>query len=147
MERTQVVFEVPAREHGVIVRLINAANFGPAVLDRFVAPPMPGLEQFPSSPTFSFLLEHVSWRKLVWEFGIRKGYLNYSPKIVEYIPTAKYNIQVKENVADILERHGIDLKENQGNNTEANRYSAASSIKQLTFSCFGLQPLALGSHW
>ena len=76
-----------------------------------MTPPVPGLEKFETSPSLSFLLEHPSGRKLVFDLGIRKDYNNYSPKIAAYIPTTKYDIKVSKNVVDILEDHGIPGKE------------------------------------
>lgn len=99
-------FEIPAGET-IAVKLINTVNFGPAQLHRFMAPPVPGLETFRSIPSFSFILEHQSGRKVVFDLGIRKDYMNYSPKVAEYIPTTSYNIEVKKNVADVLEEAGI----------------------------------------
>lgn len=74
---------------------------------RFVAPPVPGLEKKRPSPSLSFLLEHPSGRRLVWDLGIRKDYENYAPKIANYIPTTNYDMDVTKNVADILEEDGV----------------------------------------
>jgi len=94
---------------GVIatVKMINPVNFGPAILSRFMSPPVPGLERFKDSPSLSFLIEHPSGRRLVWDLGIRKDYQNYAPKIRDYIPTTGYNIDVTKDVSDILEENGI----------------------------------------
>ncbi|OJJ81314.1 MBL fold metallo-hydrolase [Aspergillus glaucus CBS 516.65] len=99
-------FQVPPGQE-ITVKLINPVNFGPAQLHRFMGPPVPGMETHPSNPSFSFLLEHPSGRKVVFDLGIRKDYLNYAPKIAEYIPTTKYKIEVTKNVVDILEEDGI----------------------------------------
>ncbi|KAJ5672046.1 hypothetical protein N7507_001173 [Penicillium longicatenatum] len=105
-------FSVPAGQT-ITVKLINTANFGPAQLNRFMAPPVPGMETHPSNPSFSFLLEHSSGQKLVFDLGIRKDYQNYAPKIAQYIPTTKYTIEVTKNVIDILEESGIRGEEVQ----------------------------------
>ncbi|RMZ13014.1 hypothetical protein D0862_02477 [Hortaea werneckii] len=73
-----------------------------------MTPPVPGLESFPTSPSLSFLLEHPTGRRIVWDLGIREDHHNYSPSIAQYLPTTKYNIQVKGSVADILEDHGVN---------------------------------------
>ena len=99
--------EIPPGKDTISVKLINPVNFGPSIIKRFMTPRVPGLETFKSSPSLSFLLEHPSGRKLVWDLGIRKDYANYSPKIAQYIPTTGYDIQVTRNVVDILEEHGI----------------------------------------
>lgn len=107
MATTSPFAELPSGETALTVKLINPVNFGPAILNRFMAPPVPGLETFKTSPSLSFLLEHPSGRRLVFDLGIRKDYQNYSKSITEYLPTTKYDIQVEKNVADILAEDGI----------------------------------------
>ncbi|KPM42364.1 hypothetical protein AK830_g4213 [Neonectria ditissima] len=80
--------QIPTDGETVVVKLINTVNFGPAILKRFMEPPVPGLETFQTSPSFSFLLEHHSGRKLVFDLGIRKDYDNYSQSITDYLPIA-----------------------------------------------------------
>ena len=103
-------FNVPSGQ-AITVKIINTANFGPANLNRFMAPPIPGMETLPGSPSFSFLMEHHSGRKLVFDLGIRKDYQNYAPKIANYIPTTNYTIDVTKNVIDVLEESGIKGEE------------------------------------
>lgn len=105
-------FEIPPGQQVLTVKLINSVNAGPPVLERFMSPPIAGLSTFETFPSFSFLLEHTgSSRRLVFDLGIRKDFQNYAPKIAEYIPTTKYNIQVTKNVIDILEENGIKGEE------------------------------------
>ena len=106
MPSTRIV-DIPPGKETISVNMIVPVSFGPSIIKRFMTPPVPGLETFKSSPSLSFLLEHPSGRKLVWDLGIRKDYTNYSPKISAYIPTTKYNIQVTKNVVEILEENGI----------------------------------------
>jgi hypothetical protein len=100
---------LPAGNNAVTVKLICSTNFGPAILQRFMAPPVPGLETFSSSPSLSFLIEHPDGKKLVFDLGIRKDFENYSPFIANYLPTTNYTIDVKKDVADILQDDGIAL--------------------------------------
>lgn len=99
--------EVPAGKEVVNVRMINPVNFGPAIIKRFMEPPVPGVEKKKPGPVLTFLIEHPSGQKLVFDLGIRKDYQNYSPTIANYIPTTNYDIQVTKNVVDILEENGI----------------------------------------
>ncbi|TLS23908.1 hypothetical protein PpBr36_09107 [Pyricularia pennisetigena] len=101
---------LPAGSESVTVKIINPVNFGPAVLNRFMAPPVPGFEKLPTLPSFSFLIEHPpSGRKLVFDLGIRKDFeTGYSRKISEYIPTTNYDIRVEKDVVEILEEGGVD---------------------------------------
>lgn len=106
--------KLPGGDVAITVKLINAANFGPAQLHRFMAPQIPGLTTFKTSPSLCFLLQHPSGRNLVWDLGIRKDYNNYAPSITEYLPTTGYDIQVQKNVIDILGEGGV-----KGDNVEA----------------------------
>ncbi|KAH6995900.1 beta-lactamase-like protein [Ilyonectria sp. MPI-CAGE-AT-0026] len=111
MSNEHQIVQIPQGREIIGVKLINPVNFGPAILNRFMAPPVPGLETFQTSPSFSFLLEHPSGRKLVFDLGIRKDFNNYSPKITEYLPSTNYDIQVQKNVVEILEESGIEAKD------------------------------------
>lgn len=99
--------KLPPGGVNIDVKLINPVDFGPAQIHRFMSPPVPGLETFPSSPSLCFLLEHGSGRKLVWDLGIRKDYHNYAPSIRNYLPTTKYTIKVEKNLVEILGEHDV----------------------------------------
>lgn len=101
------LFEVPPGDVAVTARLINPVNFGPAIIKRFMEPPVPEFEKMKPGPVLTFLLEHPSGQKLLFDLGIRKDYQNYAPAIANYIPTTKYDIRVTKNVLDILEENGI----------------------------------------
>lgn len=107
MTAAKPLFAVPAGDIAVTVKLINPVNFGPALLRRFVEPPVPHVEKKRPSPCLTFLLEHPTGRRLMFDLGIRKDYQNYAPSIANYIPTTNYRIEVTQNVADILEENGI----------------------------------------
>ncbi|KAH8695545.1 beta-lactamase-like protein [Talaromyces proteolyticus] len=104
----------PPGEVVLNVKLINPVNFGPAIIKRFMEPPVPGVEKKKPGPVLTFLLEHPSGLRLVFDLGIRKDYENYAPSIANYIPTTNYDIQVTDNVADILEKNGISKKSING---------------------------------
>jgi hypothetical protein len=107
MASEKLLFEAPPGEVALTVKLINPVNFGPAIISRFMEPPVPGYEKKKPGPVLTFLLEHPSGQRLVFDLGIRKDYQNYAPTIAEYIPTTNYDIKIKGNVVDILEEDGI----------------------------------------
>jgi glyoxylase-like metal-dependent hydrolase (beta-lactamase superfamily II) len=104
------LLSVPKGQTPVTVKLINPVTFGPSQLDRFMAPPVPGLETFKEVPSLSFLLEHPSGRKLVWDLGVRKDYLNYAPAIADYLPKTGYHFEVHGGVSEILSENGVELE-------------------------------------
>ena len=105
---SQMKIEIPEGSVAVKVHLINPVNFGPAQIHRFMAPAVPGLKTFETSPSHSFYIEHPSGRRLVFDLGIRKDYENYSKSVADYLPTTNYNIQVSKNVSEILEANGVE---------------------------------------
>jgi glyoxylase-like metal-dependent hydrolase (beta-lactamase superfamily II) len=102
------LIDFPQGSTTVEVHLINSTDFGPAQINRFMSPPVPGLETFKTSPSHSFYIKHPSGRKLIFDLGIRKDYQNYSKVIADYLPTTKYDISVFANVADILKENNVD---------------------------------------
>lgn len=110
MTTTRPFIEMPPGKEVVSVKMINPVNFGPAIINRFMGPPVPGVEKKKPGPVLTFLVEHSSGQKLVFDLGIRKDYHNYAPKVADYIPTTNYDIQVTKNVVDILEENGIPGK-------------------------------------
>lgn len=107
MATSQPHIELPAGQEVVTVKMIVPVNFGPAIIKRFMEPPVPGVETKKPGPVLTFLLEHSSGQRLVFDLGIRKDYQNYAPIVANYIPTTNYDIQVSKNVVDILEENGI----------------------------------------
>ncbi|OQE31163.1 hypothetical protein PENFLA_c002G04697 [Penicillium flavigenum] len=107
MTTSRPLIELPPGKEVVSVKMINPVNFGPAIIKRFMEPPVPGVEKKKPGPVLTFLLEHPSGQKLVFDLGIRKDYQNYAPTVANYIPTTNYDIQVSKNVIDILEENGI----------------------------------------
>lgn len=99
---------LPSGQKSVDVSLICAANFGPAVLKRFMSPLVPHVHTHKTkSPSLSFLIQHPSGRRLVWDLGIRKDWQNYAPCVANYIPTTGYEILCERNVVEVLEEHGV----------------------------------------
>jgi hypothetical protein len=99
---------LPSGEQTVDISLIAAANFGPAVLKRFMSPLVPHVHTLKTkSPSLSFLIQHPSGRRLVWDLDIRKDWQNYAPSIANYIPTTGYEILCERNVVEVLEKHGV----------------------------------------
>ncbi|KAE8360473.1 hypothetical protein BDV27DRAFT_148676 [Aspergillus caelatus] len=74
----------PSPGDSIFVKPINSVNFGPAHLKQFTTPQVPGLETFPSNPAFSFVIEHPSVRKLVFDLSVEKDWHNYAPKIADH---------------------------------------------------------------
>ena len=74
-------------------------------------PPVEGFDDFAAMPLWSFLVESPDGRKALFDLGAHKGIERYVPSIQENIKRNGWQLDVEEHVADILKRHGVDLKE------------------------------------
>ncbi|KAM7208234.1 phenylacetone monooxygenase [Naviculisporaceae sp. PSN 640] len=101
---------LPAGENTVSVKMIDPTRFGPADMSRFMGPMIENLGRPDMGCSLSFLIEHPSGRKLVFDLGIRKDPENLAPKISSYLPSTRYTIK-SHNVVDILEEGGIKGEE------------------------------------
>lgn len=61
------------------------------------------------SPAYSFLIEHPSGRKLLYDLGTRKDWQNFSPAVLDLLKKLDLGIEVQKNVAEILQDHHIPL--------------------------------------
>jgi glyoxylase-like metal-dependent hydrolase (beta-lactamase superfamily II) len=64
-----------------------------------------------TAPSFSFLIEHPSGRKLVFDLGLRKDYENLPPVIQKFLEDSRWAIEVRKNVSEILEEGGIETSD------------------------------------
>ena len=74
----------------------------------FMNPGIAGIETF-SAPVFSFLIEHESGRKVLFDFGIRKDFDNLPPVISEMVEP--WGAKVEKNVSEILVENGVALED------------------------------------
>lgn len=72
----------------------------------FVQPPIKGYDYF-DCPAYSFLVEHPSGKRILFDLGVRKDWQNLAPRIVEHIRNGRWKVDVKKNVADILHENGV----------------------------------------
>lgn len=73
----------------------------------FVEPQIRGFDTL-SAPSYSFLIEHPSGRKLLFDLGVRKDWDKLSPftaNMIASIGPAK--LEVKKGVREQLEEHGV----------------------------------------
>lgn len=74
----------------------------------FMGPPIKGYD-FLDCPAFSFLIEHPSGRKLLFDLGVRKDWWNLAPKITSRLKDGNWKVEVKKGVNEILEENGVPL--------------------------------------
>ncbi|KAK2597683.1 hypothetical protein N8I77_012452 [Diaporthe amygdali] len=92
----------------VDVRIIDTTSWVYAMPARFFFEPhIKGFDDL-SAPSYSFLIEHPSGRKLLFDLGVRKDWENLSPattSMIQHIGPGK--AEVKKGVRELLEEHGV----------------------------------------
>lgn len=62
-------------------------------------------------PAYSFLIEHPSGRKILYDLGTRKDWENLPPLVRGLLKHHGLTVKVQKNVAEILEESGISVAE------------------------------------
>lgn len=72
-----------------------------------MTPSMPGFDIVQGIPSWSFLIEHSSGRKVLFDLGVRKDWENMAPLIARMIKKNKWGVEVEKNVIEVLEEGGV----------------------------------------
>ncbi|KAK3935555.1 metallo-beta-lactamase superfamily protein [Diplogelasinospora grovesii] len=102
-------FQVPPGSCSVGVRVIDTTSAITVPLD-MVTPVIKGHEIL-QCPSFAFLIEHPSGRKLLFDLGVRKDWENLPPVVVNHIKQDGWKLSVRQGVHEILDEHGVAAKD------------------------------------
>lgn len=107
---------IPISQQCVNVRIIDGGYVQGPIIDALLSPQIKGHDVY-AGPSHSFLIEHnVSGqtRRLLFDLGIRKDWQNLSPRTVERIERARWDIRVPNNVEDVLEAGDVTRNDIEG---------------------------------
>ncbi|KAI1375644.1 beta-lactamase-like protein [Hypoxylon crocopeplum] len=99
---------IPHPQSAVNVRVIDTTS-RIVVPNEFAANPVKANE-FLDCPSYAFLIEHKSSRRLLFDLGVRKDYDKLPPAIQYYLEQSNATIEVEKDVHTILQDHGVDPK-------------------------------------
>ncbi|KAI9700856.1 MAG: hypothetical protein M1836_002226 [Candelina mexicana] len=105
--------KIPPSTSTVSVRIIDSTARIKLPTSLFVSPHIYGHDNI-LAPSYAFLVEHPSGRKLLFDNGVRKDWQNYSPKIRKLIEESGWEVCVEKNVVDILRDNGIQPESIEG---------------------------------
>lgn len=107
--------KIPSSTTTVNIRIIDTTSRISGIpLSGFVSPAIKGHTHITAAPAFSFLIEHPSNRKLLFDLGVRKDKENFAPKIVNRLRDGRWDVEVKQGVREQLEAHGVSGKDVEG---------------------------------
>ena len=105
---------IPTSNALVQISIINTTcNISNIPTDPFLLPKIPG-HDFLDCPVFSFLIQHPSGRKLLFDLGVRKDWENFAPILYTKIKNWDWRISIEKDVREILEGEKIDPSEING---------------------------------
>ena len=81
--------------------------------DAFLLPRISGYD-FLDCPAFSFLIQHSSGQKLLFDLGVRKDWENFAPTLYNRIKNSGWKVMIQKDVREILEDENIDPGEISG---------------------------------
>ena len=92
------------------VRIVNTTSQITMPVSVLMKPPMPYFDTLRHIPSWSFLIEHPSGRKVLFDLGVRKDWENMAPAIVKMVKKAKWGVEVEKNTIQVLEEGGVQGK-------------------------------------
>lgn len=108
MSHANSKFLVPAGTQTVGVRIIDSTtSIENLQLDFLMKPPIDGLEYLSPLPSWSFLIEHPSGKKVLYDLGVARNWRSFPPAAAGHIEELGWNVKVKKEVIDVLSEHGI----------------------------------------
>jgi hypothetical protein len=100
----------PASDSVVKVSIINTTSYLSMPVAAMMEPRVADFDRM-EIPCFSFLVEHSSGRKVLFDLGIRKDWQNSTPHMLEFMKKMDAPISVEKDVAQILTENGLPPKD------------------------------------
>lgn len=114
-KRSPPEFHIPASPNTVNIRIIDSTTrIGKLALEFLMEPPMNGMQYMPIIPSWSFLIEHGSGKKLLFDMGVPKDWRKMAPVVAKSLESHGWDINVDKEVVDILSGHGLAADEISG---------------------------------
>ncbi|OQV00217.1 hypothetical protein CLAIMM_05745 [Cladophialophora immunda] len=106
--KVKVPLNIPSSSTSVSVKLIDVSSISNVAAEKLYAPQVTGYRTCKPVPSFSFLIEHPSGTKVLFDLGIRKDWQNMTPAIVKRIKECGYQPSSEKDVSEVLGEGGID---------------------------------------
>lgn len=99
---------IPAGDVTVQVRIIDTTSrIDKLPLTFLMRPAMENLEYMPTIPSWSFLIEHPSGHKAIFDLGLPKNIKDLAPLVSEDDRFEDWDIRSPKEVIDILQENNI----------------------------------------
>lgn len=100
---TPASVDIPTGSTCIQVKLIDICSISNVGTKSLFTPPVPGFDKIGSAPSFIFLLEHPSGKKLLFDLGIRKDWENLHPVVAERLHAGTHTLEVQKDIDEFLD--------------------------------------------
>ncbi|KAL2355243.1 beta-lactamase-like protein [Cryomyces antarcticus] len=101
---------IPESTCTVQVSIIDSTSRFEMNIAPFLQPDIKGKTKL-TCPAFSFLIEHSSGKKILFDLGVRKDFENLAPHIVEMAKKGGWIVNTEKNVSEIISENGTEPKD------------------------------------
>ncbi|EXJ82702.1 hypothetical protein A1O3_06516 [Capronia epimyces CBS 606.96] len=105
------ILEIPDSTVTITTKVIDATNVSGIPANSLHYPPIEGIDKLRPLPSLSFLLEHPSGQKLLFDLGIPKDLTTLGPEVADRLAKVAYRIEVEKDVVEVLEENNIKRDE------------------------------------
>ena len=93
----------------ISVRIIDSTSrIGKLPVGALMGPPITGFDIAPELGTWSFLIEHDSGRKLLFDLGVPTDWQDLAPQVADRLKKSGWEISVEKPTVQILKEQSID---------------------------------------
>ena len=98
---------IPESPVTITTRIIDIVTIALSSTSNLYSPDIEGVERTRPAPSLSFLLEHPSGRKLLFDLGIPKNIDALGPEVSERLRRVGHKVLVEKDVVELLEENEI----------------------------------------
>lgn len=104
-------FQIPDSTVTITAKIIDLTTISGSSANNLYHPPIKGVEQLRPVPSLSFLLEHPSGQKLLFDLGVPKDITVLGPEVADRLKKVGHRIEVEKDVVEVLEENQIQRDE------------------------------------
>lgn len=106
------LFHIPPGAVGQVSIIDSTLRISQASTEFFLTPNLEGFDKMPTLPSWSFLVQSSTGRKVVFDLAVpRDPYNSYPPSVVAQLEALNWDAKVDKHVAEVLEEGGVNLTE------------------------------------
>lgn len=104
------LFDIPPGAAGQVSIIDSTLRVGQAPAFMFLTPNLDGFEQLPQIPSWSFLVQSSTGRKVVFDLSVPLDPFNsFAPSVVKQLEELNWGLEIENDVAGVLKDGGVNL--------------------------------------